>query len=351
MPLKYSTKIKPGLERWLYILLSAAVIGLVVWGWNFQHQPATDKNYNSLDLSKARLATYTNKPLSTVGSLGIVKGVRESIISFGVPKDGLTEYGLMTLPPKTTSSSKWPVVILLHGYTNPLRYSTTNAYLPDMEFYSQHGFAVIKPDFRGQGFSLAQGTPDGAYYSMSYNTDVLSLIAAVKKTSYLDKGNINLWGQSMGGYIALRAAVLSPDIKNVILLSAPVGNIADMFSSYTASSDSNNPQAAEIKAYQLNLNGTPISNPKFWDKTSPLNYLTDTHAHIQINVGTADKVVPPHFSADLNQTLNRLKKPHDYYVYQGGTHGLLAQRQLIWDRSLRLLLTKPLQTEIKTQPI
>lgn len=328
----------------LYLALFVAAASMVLWGletyYEPSHPPKSATYYQSLDLSQAAQASYTNKDITQVKDLGLSNGVKHELVSFNVPKDGLNEFALMTLPAQAPAKGKYPVLILCHGYNNPQNYSTLKAYLGDMEFYSQHGFAVIKPDYRGQGFSLTAGTPDGAYYSMSYNTDVMSLIAAVKQTSYLNKGDINLWGHSMGGYIALRASVLSRDIKTVILLSAPVGNVQATYSAYTAISDTANSVAQDIRDQELLAHGTPLSNPDYWDKTSPFNFLSHEKAFVQIHVGTDDTVVPPEFSAQLNQALAKAKKPHAYYVYPGGHHGLGQQRAQIWARSLSVLDAK-----------
>jgi len=328
----------------LYLALFVATATIALWGLETYYEPNHPSKsafyYQSLDLSQAIQATYTNKAVTQVKDLGTTNGVKQELVSFNVPKDDLQEFGLMTLPSKAPAGGKYPVIVLCHGYNNPQNYSTLKAYLGDMEFYSQHGYAVIKPDYRGQGFSLTSGTADGAYYSMSYNTDVMSLIAAIKKTSYLDKKDINLWGHSMGGYIALRASVLSSDIKTVVLLSAPVGNIQDSYSSYTPVSDNANSIAQDIRDEQLVTHGTPLSNPTFWDKTSPFDFLSHEKAYVQIHVGSADKIVPPEFSAQLSAALARANKPHAYYVYPGGSHGLGQQRDLIWSRSLAALNAK-----------
>lgn len=301
--------------------------------------PASD-NYKQLDLSLAAKAYYTNKPVNKKRVIDVGSAFQNIVFSFAVPKDGLTEYGLMSLPTASPPSQGYPVIILCHGYANPWNYSTYYDYLGDMEFYASHGFAVLKPDFRGQGLSVADGTPDGAFYSMSYNTDIMSLIAAIKQTPYLDKTDINLWGHSMGAYIALRAAVLSPSIKNVILLSGPTGTAAELYYHGERVSDRLNPTAGAIRADELARFGTPVSNPAFWNKTSPLNYLSKSKAHFQIHVGSADKIVPPSFSDELNQALDKAGVAHDYYIYQGAQHGLVPQRPLIWSRSLALLQTK-----------
>lgn len=295
----------------------------------------------SLDLSIASKAVYQSSPLNKVRDLGLVSGVHESVVSFSVPLDNLTEYGLMTVPLTKMPVQGYPVIILAHGYYNPNQYSTLTGFLNDMRFYSQNGFIVVKPDFRGQGLSIKQGQPEGAYYSMAYNTDLMSLIASLKQTSYIDKNNINLWGQSMGAYLALRAAVLSPDIKNLILLSGPVGSIPDMYSLYKPPSDADNPVAYRIKQSAMLKYGSPAANPSFWNAASPINYVSQITAYVQIHVGTSDKVVPPILSKQLDEALSKAGKPHEYFEYQGSRHGLLTERNLIWPRSLQALHANP----------
>ena len=291
----------------------------------------------SLDLRLASKANYPSTPLSLIKDVGSNDSGRSQIVSFGVPTDGLTEYGLLMLPNTPKPADGYPAIILCHGYINPDEYLTTEGYLSDMAFYASHGFAVIKPDFRGQGLSSGQGTPEGAYYSMAYNTDVMSLISSLKQTSYIDKSKLNLWGHSMGAYIALRASVISKDIKKTILLSGPVGSFEQTYLSYVPPSDENNPDALRIRNKVFATYGTPADEDSFWKNASPTSFLANTPAHIQIHVGGLDSIVPPQLSADLNDDLNKIHKDHEYYLYEDGRHGLVLQRPLIWVRSLSIL--------------
>ena len=295
------------------------------------------QKYQSLDLRVAALAVYKGRPLQVDQELGVFGGVRQRIISFPVYSAGLVEKGLMTLPFGPAPAGGYPVIVLCHGYVDPRRYSTYKAYLSQMQYYSQNGFAVVKPDFRGNGLSQNAGSPEGAYYSMAYNVDLLSLLASIKDTPYLNTNQISAWGHSMGAYIALRAAVLSPDIKNVILLSGPVGDIKDMYTSGIAPSDRSNPVAFLIRSSQLAKHGTPLSNPGFWYNVSPLNFLEKSNTHFQIHVGEQDRVVPPRFSAELDSALTQAHKGHQYYTYFYGDHGLVPEMPTILSRSLALL--------------
>jgi len=329
---------KPSLKTVLYIVFSLLILVVIyLFSDATADRDSASQAYTSLDLRVAATASYTGSPIKITSQLGPDHNVRRTVVNFAVPASGLSEYGLMTTPTMPAPAGGYPVIILLHGFIQPNAYSTKKAYLPDMEFYSQHGFAVIKPDLRGQGLSIHQGKPEGAYYSMAYNTDILSLLASVEKTPGLNSNNISFWGHSMGAYLALRAAVLSPDIKNVILLSGPVAGIKDMYNSYTPRSDVANPVAFSVRKSVLREHGTPLNNPNFWYSASPINFLSNTHAFIQIHVGAKDRVVPPKLSADLNLALNQLNLPHSYFVYPTGKHGLLAQRSQIYARSLQAL--------------
>ncbi len=297
--------------------------------------------HNDLDLTVASRASFPSAPLGVIKSLGSPGGIPEKIVSFKVTDDNLTEYGVMTLPPGKMPAKGWPAIILCHGYTNPARYSELGTYISDMRFYSTHGFAVIKPDYRGQGRSLHAGQANSGYYSMAYNTDVMSLISSLKQTGFIDKSNLNLWGHSFGAYIALRAAVLSPDIKNVIMLSGPVDSLSKMYLSYSPPSDENNLNALKTRQDVFNKYGPPTENTIFWRNASPINFVSLIKAHLQIHVGEQDQIVPPVFSADLDAALTKAHISHGYYTYKDGQHSLSAQRPQIWSRSLQLLQPTP----------
>lgn len=294
----------------------------------------------SLDLRISSKAAYPGGNIDKTDDLGVINNTHLLIVRFPVPNDNLHEYALMSLPTSPPPKNGYPLIILCHGYVNPLVYSTTQHYVSDMEFYSSHGFAVIKPDFRGQGLSSAAGKPEGAYFSMAYNTDLMSLISSAKRTSYIDKYNINLWGHSMGAYIALRASTISPDVKNVILLAGVVGNERDLYSTFVAPSDSANPSAQFLRKKQLLKHGDALANSNYWYNVSPLNFLKNSHAHYQVYVGSQDQSVSPSFSAHLNNALENASVQHFYRVFPQGDHGLVGERPVIWNQSLKILATQ-----------
>jgi len=292
---------------------------------------------HSLDLGIAAQGQYPSSPLTVVQDLGTEDGLKRQVVSFDVKVDGISEYAILEEPTSPPPANGFPAIILCHGYVNPSRYLSLLAYQEDMDFYAKHGFVVIKPDFRGQGLSEGHGESTSAYYSMDYNIDLMSLISALKDTKSIDKSNLNLWGHSMGAYIALRAAVMSKDIKNTILLSTPGGSLRDIYLSYVPPSDENNLPALKARSDVFSKYGTPAENPGFWQKASANSYLGQMVSRVQIHVGANDTIVPTQLSADLDAALTQAHKTHQYFVYDGADHGLGPQRPLIWSRSLKFL--------------
>src|SRR5205814_1073917 len=68
--------------------------------------------------------------------------------------------------------------------------------------------------------------------------------------------------------------------------------------------------------------GTPDKNKAFWDSSSPMAYLADITAPIQIHHGTADVEVPLQFSQTLASDLKAAGKPVELYTYAGSDHNI-----------------------------
>lgn len=344
------------LAAFLLIALVVAATAFIAYEFRREHRELGQYNvsdpfigadtYKSLDLKVASRASFPSSAIRIYRDLPSAAGLRRQEFAFDVKDDHLTEYGLMLTPSSRKPAAGWPVVILLHGFMDAPSYETDESYLTEMVEYASHGFAVLKPDLRGQGLSINSGHADSAYYSMSYNTDVLSLVSAVKDTKGLDAHNINLWGHSLGAYLALRAGVISKDIKNIILLSTPADSLREMYLTYIPPSDENNPYALATRAEVFSRYGSPEENTRFWYDASPINFVGRIKAYVQIHVGTDDQVVPPRFSADLDAAFTRQGVRHQYFEYPGGGHALSAERPLIYERSLKLLQAQPNQAPV-----
>jgi dipeptidyl aminopeptidase/acylaminoacyl peptidase len=291
---------------------------------------ATIAALNPLTIAAMRARSYPASILTPVRSDGDQGGYVTSVVSF--VSDGLTEYALMSVPDGKRPAAGWPVVIISHGYIDPRTYRTDDgSYAQFIATLARARYLVLKPDYRGHGQS--QGVPEGGYLTPVYTYDLLNLISTVKADPLADKTRIGLFGHSLGAYEVLRAMVVSPDIRAVVLMAGVVGSLYDIF--YNWNTKNATPAAPppvvqqQVAQSVIAGNGTPQTNPDFWNQASPINYVDDVTAATQINQDVGDTVVPKLFSDHLDAALVAAGKSVEYDRYPGDDHQFIRNRTAI----------------------
>lgn len=283
-----------------------------------------DINNNPLAIQAMRKAQYPGSPFTIEQTLSPGTNYNQYIASYF--SQGLKIYGLLTIPTGSKPAAGWPVIIFNHGYIPPSEYRTNERYVAYVAAIAAHGYIVFKPDYRGNGNS--EGSPEGAYYSPAYATDVLNALTTLKNFKDSNPQKIGMWGHSMGGNITLRALVVDPvDIKVAVIWGGVVGSYYDLMYNWQ-NHVSYQPPPAEL-AQRNNLRsqllakyGQPVSNSAFWQAIDPTSYLQDILAPIQLHTGGSDEEVPISFSSGLASNLKTLGKVVEYYNYPGGDHNI-----------------------------
>lgn len=239
--------------------------------------------------------------------------------------DGLKIYGLLTVPYGEMPATGWPAIIFNHGYIPPEVYRSTERYIAYVNNLASHGYIVYRIDYRGHDRSDGQAT--GAYGSPGYTDDVLNAVAAVKAFPQADPRRIGMWGHSMGGYLTLRAMVISPDIRAGVIWAGVVASYPDLICCWRTPVP-NRPTATPNpnfrggwRTWQTTF-GTPDENPAFWQGISANSYLAEISGPVQLHHGTADTDVPIAFSRSLYQQMLAAGKTVEYYEYEGDDHNL-----------------------------
>ena len=234
------------------------------------------------------------------------------------PSDGLTIIGFMNVPHE---GSKFPVVIMLHGYVPPSEYETLAYTQRYADALAEAGYFVIHPNMRN--FPPSDEGPDD--FRSGLAVDVLNLIAIIREQSQDPEGplrradteDINLWGHSMGGGVALRVAVVNnaPYIKTAVLYGAMSGDERLNYGRILEWSEGERGEfelAAPSEAMQA---------------ISPIDHLDRLNAAISIHHGDADQTVPPQWSDDLCRRLERAGHDVQCAMYQGAPHTFNG----VWD--------------------
>ncbi|MER3482426.1 MAG: dienelactone hydrolase [Meiothermus sp.] len=248
------------------------------------------------------------------------------------PSDATTQYGFMNVP---TGKGPYPVVLVLHGYVNPVTYRVLTYTTRYADAITHMGYVTIHPNYSGHPPS--EGSPNGLF-RIQYAVDVLNLAALVRKQSgkgilaKADGSRIGLWGHSMGGGIAQRVAVVDPTVRAVVLYGSMSGDerqnarqIYYVFSGQTRGRRELNAPQAEI------------------DAVSPINFINRIKAAFSVHHGTQDEQVPYVWSTQLCTKLKALGKSTECFSYPNGRHILrgaqdatfLARVRSFFDRTLK----------------
>jgi len=248
---------------------------------------------------------------------------------------GLKIYALLTIPNGAPPEGGWPAIVFNHGYIPPDVYRTTERYIHYVDEIAKAGYVVFRIDYRGHDQS--EGEAAGAYGDPGYQVDVLNAVSSIQRHTDVNPDKIGLWGHSMGGYLTLRAMVISQEIKVGVLWAGVVGSYPEMLynwrrtGSFTPSPSS---RGVSWRSSWIDLYGTPEQNPIFWDSVSATSYLADLSGPLQLHHGTADEDVPLEFSIRLAERVRAYGKTADLYTYEGDNHNIAANFYTAMNRTI-----------------
>ncbi len=251
------------------------------------------------------------RPYGT-GQLEIVEQVEEndsfSRYLIRYPSDNLTIYGYANLP---RGAGPFPVIIMLHGRAALDGYETLKENDEYARLYASHGFIVLHPNLR----NYPPSDPGENYFLAGMAVDVLNLIALVKTESgqpgllqAAAPAKIGLWAFSMGGALAWRVLVISPDIRAAFLYSPMSANDSQNAAFLAASGT--DPEAEKV-----------LTLPAYaFASLSPDNFYPAIQAAVDIHHGTADRAIPVDWSKKACEELTRLGKTVHCYYYENSDH-------------------------------
>jgi dipeptidyl aminopeptidase/acylaminoacyl peptidase len=291
-----------------------------------------DPTLVALAIDAMRQREYPGSDLAIEQTLAAGTNYRRYVASY--QSDGLKIFGLLTVPNGPKPATGWPVIIFNHGYIPPTVYRTTERYVAYVDAFARDGYIVFKPDYRG--FGSSEGTPVSAYYSPNDTVDVLNAVTSLQRYAAADPNRIGMWGHSMGGNITLRALVIDPRIKVAVIWAGVTATYKDLLENWHPPAADRPPPSFGGGARQnfLSQFGTPEQNPRFWDSISPMAYLADITAPIQLHHGTGDVEVPLQFSQTLAKDLQAAAKPVELYTYAGADHNIAQDFTLAMARSV-----------------
>lgn len=241
---------------------------------------------------------------------------KEKFIRYKIhyPSDGLDIFGYMNVP---KGEGPFPLIIMIHGYAKPGEY-TTLANIDTADAFANNGYLVLHPNMRG----YPPSDNGDNLYRVGLAVDILNLIALVKEGAnqpgWLDNADptrVGLWGQSLGGGVALRVAIGSEDVKALLLYSAISGDEfknAELFYGITKS--------------QINLIEMETSSD-IMSYISPINFFDRITASVKLYHGSKDDIVPSAWAAETCDVMKSNNVDVDCIYYLNCGHLSFSQCQ------------------------
>jgi len=302
--------------------------------------PSPTPTLHPLTIAAMRAGSYPGSAVTIESTLDPGVNYKRYIASY--LSENLKIYGLLTVPNGTPPPNGWPIIIFNHGFIPPQQYRTTSRYVAYQDWLARSGYITFKSDYRGHGDS--QGVAEGGYGSPGYVVDVLNAMTSMEHYPGADASRLGMWGHSMGGYITLRAMVISKDIKVGVIWSGVVGSYPDLLyhwhnlpptpSATAVARGTAEPFGGRGWRGLIALFGPPETNPDFWNSISATSYLADLSGPLQLHHDLNDSEVPFQFSQTLADEAQAAGQTAQLYSYPGDDHNLANSFGLAMTRTI-----------------
>jgi dipeptidyl aminopeptidase/acylaminoacyl peptidase len=138
--------------------------------------------------------------------------------------DGTQIPAYLTLPPGVTDAQGLPAIVMPHGGP-AARDEWGFDWLA--QFFAQRGFVVLQPNFRGSAGYGDQWFVKNGFKSWKISIgDICDGGRWLIKQGITDSSKLAIFGWSYGGYAALQANVMEPNLFKAAVAVAPVADLA-----------------------------------------------------------------------------------------------------------------------------
>ena len=228
--------------------------------------------------------------------------------------------------PATSGKTKKPAVIHAHG--GPWsQISDSWIYGLNEQAFSQNGFAVLAPNFRGStGYgmefqNLDIGDPGGGDLE-----DIVYGAKWLQKQSEIDGSKLCITGGSYGGYMTLIALTKKPEVFATGVSRVPV---VDWLHMYKLSD-------LFFQLFEAALfGGKPRKDLKqLYVDRSPITHISNIKAPVMIMAGKNDTRCPIEPIENFIEKLKEKNHPHEFYLLEKAGH---ISAMFNWEESMPLL--------------
>jgi dipeptidyl aminopeptidase/acylaminoacyl peptidase len=239
-------------------------------------------------------------------------------------------YGILYKPFDFDPNKKYPVIEFIYG--GPFMTVVPNGFVPNTtlseqaQALAQLGYITFLVDGRGTP-ERSKAFQDAVYgnigkYEIPDHTAALQQLA--EKRPYMDLKRVGIYGHSWGGYFALRAMLMAPDIYRAGIASAP-GDLTE---------------GAEVNEPYMGLLQDNKAGYEFGTNT---NFAANLKGKLLFIHGTSDINAPLSATIRMIDALINAGKPYDLVLLPQQTHFLEGAGQKYSNEAVRRFFDKNLK--------
>jgi len=221
--------------------------------------------------------------------------------------DGTTIPAYLTLPPGVSEPKGLPAIVMPHGGP-AARDEWGFDWLA--QFYAHQGYAVLQPNFRGSaGFGEAWHLKNGFRSWRTSIGDVVDGARWMTDTGVADRSRLAIVGWSYGGYAALQAAVVAPELFRAVVAIAPVTDLPKFKASFRDRTE-------------FIMLGAMLGSGDDLKDGSPARQAKRLRAPVLLVHGRADGNVPFEQTEIMDRALKAAGLAHEVVAFDGLGHSL-----------------------------
>ena len=228
-----------------------------------------------------------------------------------ISPDGYTAEGILILPAKKYLSP-YPLIVQLHGGPeSSYRNYFGSSWSTYPQIWTSHGYAVFQPNYRGStGYGdQVMRSIIGHYFEKDVD-DIMSGVDYLINQGLVDPEKMAVMGWSAGGHLTNWIVTHFQRFK-----AACSGAGGANWSSFYAQTD-----VQYIR--EIWHMGPPYARSEYYQKKSPVNYVTNATTPTLILCGEQDRRVPFAQSLEMYRGLQRMNCPVKFIAFPEEGHSL-----------------------------
>lgn len=265
----------------------------------------TPGEIEAYDIASGTMAPLTHLAMASLAPDHLPKSRIVTYRSF----DGTLVSAIVTMPFNLKRDGSNPGIVMPHGGPTG---QTNDGFSRTATALASRGYVVIQPNPRGStGYGLAFQKANFKDLGGGDLKDELAAKQFLVDSGYVDAGRVGITGGSYGGFMTLMAIGRAPE---AFAAAVDLFGIIDWRTMWQH-------EDALLQAYQKSLLGTPDTDPKAYDASSPMTYIGAVKAPLLVQQGENDIRVPPGQAKQVVEALKTKGNIVDSVFYPEEGHG------------------------------